>query len=89
MLSGHADGTIVRYFLEDDGGGLSKVGMVALHNREILMLYYFHRGQFVGTPVLLTLWPGAPPPSWLLAVTGRSQSMALMVTHHIQFKHIV
>ena len=25
IISGHADGTIVRYFLEDEGAGLAKV----------------------------------------------------------------
>ena len=30
FISGHADGTIVRYFFEDDGSGLSKVSLWTL-----------------------------------------------------------
>lgn len=30
FISGHADGTIVRYFFEDDASGLSKVSIVMI-----------------------------------------------------------
>ena len=77
IISGHADGTIVRYFFEEDGAGLARVCGARVVSMGVNKTVC--RVPFVITRVPRMHWLGQTPPSSLLVVIGRSLSMDLMV----------
>ena len=83
FISGHADGTIVRYFFEDDGSGLSKVSLIISNDQLVLKRRSSSvdcRDLFVVTLVHHMLWCGQARLSWLVAVIKWSLFMDKMVT---------
>lgn len=78
ILSGHADGTIIRYFFEEEGAGLTRV----CANYRQLWYHWFidiFRDPFAAIPAPHMLLRGVTPLSLLLGVTERSLSTAPMV----------
>lgn len=96
VLSGHADGTVVRYFFDDEGSGESQV-LTASHidvHHDVTLLYslilqlnlshftllLWHRVNCWYTRARPTLWPGVQTASWWAAVTRRWWPTAERVT---------
>ncbi len=80
ILSGHADGTIVRYLFEEDGSDLSKVDCEKYWcNARVNICGVNYRAPFVAIPVLHTDLFGQTHLFLLLDVIRKSQCMHFQV----------
>lgn len=62
VITGHADGTIVRYMLEEEGGNMARVLGLSFLSGSVVHSIHDCRGLCVTTPVLRMPLPGVAPP---------------------------
>lgn len=95
ILSGHADGKVVRFFFDDEGSGDSQVPTASFITHPYTVCVSFHtccsasithslshrcRGSCWYTRAHPMLWPGVQTASWWAAVTRKWWLIAKRVT---------